>query len=128
MIDNSKIRDNIVKWCEALESGDYQQGRDVLKSHSGYCCLGVACNIINDKWSYNALEKKFSHELGRSGDYEDKWYYLSNEGRSLFGLTIDDQTNLTRLNDQGSSFLEIAAYIRKNILIRYADANADQQS
>lgn len=40
------------KWIAALESGDYQQGKNFLMSYSmnggepKYCCLGVACHVI----------------------------------------------------------------------------------
>lgn len=41
-----KNLDNIVKWCEALESGEYEQTKDCLHENGdGYCCLGVACEL-----------------------------------------------------------------------------------
>jgi hypothetical protein len=44
-------KDNIAKWAEALESGEYEQGRYRLASRDeesgiiSYCCLGVACDV-----------------------------------------------------------------------------------
>jgi hypothetical protein len=33
------------KWIEALESGEYRQGRSYLVRKGAYCCLGVLCEI-----------------------------------------------------------------------------------
>lgn len=35
------------RWITALESGDYQQTTGTLKDETGYCCLGVVCNLID---------------------------------------------------------------------------------
>lgn len=40
-------------WVQALRSGEYQQGRgrlnstDILTQTTGYCCLGVLCDVYN---------------------------------------------------------------------------------
>ena len=39
------LNSNVQTWLNALRSGDYQQTRHTLHNASGYCCLGVACNI-----------------------------------------------------------------------------------
>lgn len=41
----AKQHRNIGKWCKALESGQYLQGRGSLRHESRYCCLGVACDV-----------------------------------------------------------------------------------
>lgn len=33
------------QWIAALRSGNYQQGRHVLNSADGLCCLGVLCDL-----------------------------------------------------------------------------------
>lgn len=33
------------QWIAALRSGNYQQGRHVLNSSDGLCCLGVLCDL-----------------------------------------------------------------------------------
>ena len=33
------------EWAEALRSGDYVQSEGRLKTYSGYCCLGVYCEL-----------------------------------------------------------------------------------
>lgn len=45
-------QENMLKWVEALESGDWQQGREYLERETAYglqhCCLGVACRVAID--------------------------------------------------------------------------------
>lgn len=36
-----------VRWLEALRSGRYPQGTDMLRtSYDEYCCLGVLCDVV----------------------------------------------------------------------------------
>ena len=40
-------------WIAALRSGDYTQTGSHLRDETGFCCLGVLCDIINpDGWTY----------------------------------------------------------------------------
>ena len=43
-----KELNNIIKWVNALESGEYKQGKNALYTtrNNGYCCLGVASLIF----------------------------------------------------------------------------------
>jgi hypothetical protein len=34
------------KWMKALRSGEYSQTRGALQDGRGYCCLGVACEVL----------------------------------------------------------------------------------
>ena len=44
--------DRIVKWFDALESGEYKQGRGLLGSaETGYCCLGVGCTVLGVRFN-----------------------------------------------------------------------------
>jgi len=42
---------NILKWCEALESGNFKQTQRVLcqiiNNEKLFCCLGVGCHVAN---------------------------------------------------------------------------------
>jgi hypothetical protein len=39
-------------WVAKLRSGEYQQCQGVLKTDSGFCCLGVLCDIYDDtRWN-----------------------------------------------------------------------------
>lgn len=35
----------VVKWVEALRSGEYEQGFGQLNSQNKFCCLGVLCDL-----------------------------------------------------------------------------------
>jgi hypothetical protein len=39
MTENQKL------WMAALRSGEYRQGKYLLKADGAFCCLGVACEI-----------------------------------------------------------------------------------
>lgn len=43
MTDEQK--EHVRLWVAALRSGEFKQGRDMLRSNNAYCCLGVACEI-----------------------------------------------------------------------------------
>jgi len=43
--------ENRKKWIAALRSGKYSQVRSRLKTDDGYCCLGVACEVLDAKVS-----------------------------------------------------------------------------
>jgi hypothetical protein len=39
------------RWTGALRSGEYAQAKGYLRTPKGYCCLGVACNLLRpDGW------------------------------------------------------------------------------
>lgn len=42
------INEFVHEWLNALKSGKYDQTTEVLKDDTGYCCLGVACDIHPD--------------------------------------------------------------------------------
>ena len=48
-------KQNALKWTAALRSGKYQQStKGFLQDETGYCCLGVACDVFIPK---NKIEK-----------------------------------------------------------------------
>lgn len=91
------------RWIEALKSGEYKQGKDQLCTGDAYCCLGVATHLHNP--DHLMLEGDEGH--------------LPNDitGLHLFGAAgriIEGSHNfLTNLNDDGVTFLEIAAIMEK---------------
>lgn len=87
-------------WVEALRSGEYKQGRYMLRSDvQTYCCLGVLKHLIEGDES-----------VGNSS-YGDGLY----DEATACGLTRDVQWNLVNMNDQGKTFTEIADYIEANL-------------
>lgn len=100
------------KWIKALRSGDYEQGRGVLKSTDDkYCCLGVLCDVVNPAgW------------VGKS--YRGSTLGLTTVLCEELGMPNDVQADLMDLNDGSTPFNEavklpksfkyIATYIEKN--------------
>lgn len=97
--ENKAIR---LKWAEALESGNYLQGRNRLKSGRHYCCLGVACKL-------NLAKQRGTHLGDPDGS---PLQYTEPFG----GYTISDVGAFVRLNDHYKlSFPQIAKIIRLSI-------------
>lgn len=89
-------------WVEALRSGKYQQGKELLHWEGRFCCLGVACAI----YGVSTDEMAEHPNLARFRDVRD-----------FFGLrdeigTFDDGSDilpcLASKNDDGKTFTEIA--------------------
>ena len=66
---NSKIKE---VWVNALRSGKYEQGSEKLRSVTGYCCLGVLCDIYaqehNTQWEFRGDEEINPQPM-------DYWYF-----------------------------------------------------
>lgn len=106
---------NALLWVEVLESGEYRQGRKRLKSEDRYCCLGVACELYMHVTGKSLKGTAFYDEEGTQALVENlrvvrDWLGLR-DGMGRFFLG-GDSTLLTRLNDTGTTFKEIAALIR----------------
>jgi hypothetical protein len=116
------IKEKAFQWADALESGDYQQGKDSLITNDGkYCCLGVLCAI-------NGLKTE-SHKFK---SFPGDTYFLDGEGCSVstyVPLTLvsklkmqaenpyvryeGEPRSLASLNDKGVPFTKIASLIRE---------------
>ena len=109
------------KWVAALRSGEYQQGTKFLEKDGKFCCLGVLCDLA-------VKEDVAKRERFVTGVVTGVVYYgksltedrvLPDNVRrwaGLYGRSGDygnavDNLSLTRLNDTGSSFEEIADLI-----------------
>ena len=109
-------KERILKWAEALESGQYVQSRGCLRvgqASQEYCCLGVACEV-------------FRKETGE-GEWRPGGFYVDADSHSLtylpssvvkwFGLESPDPyikgERATYWNDVlHKPFSEIARYVR----------------
>ena len=100
-----------VKWLEALRSGKYRQAQSGLRlrissSVVGYCCLGVACNVIsNRRWHR-------SDEEASMFDWGDVVYHTNH-------LDFLDEKAVERLitmnDDEEASFEDIADWVEINL-------------
>jgi hypothetical protein len=104
-------KERVINWISALRSGLYLQTKRHLRDDFGFCCLGVACDLYdNTKW-------------------ENLYYYDSYPNviipkditEKIYGIDIRFAGILTRMNDSGKTFPEIADYIEKEILPNIGD-------
>jgi len=105
------------KWVTALRSGKYEQGRSKLAhkedGYITYCCLGVACiiegvplaAIVNEGMPSPAIQQWVGSKLAVNA-------FLTKNIDSEKG---DPHYTLTRMNDDGKSFAEIATWIEENL-------------
>jgi len=99
-------------WIEALRSGEYAQTRGSLRDESGFCCLGVLCDVaVDGNWEEQPHGSWLPPKSVRLRNKDDG--HMSPEAYKRLGL--DDWIRLALLNDEGSSFLEIADYIEENV-------------
>ena len=48
---------NVLRWANALNSGDYMQTRNTLRDGDSFCCLGVLCDISGvGEWHQDTVE------------------------------------------------------------------------
>lgn len=104
------------KWIEALRSGRYAQGKNYLRVKDTYCCLGVLCDITGTEWK----------PMDGSDCYGSKgWTGIPNPyecyPKEIIPAMQQDvkdeslQWLLSRMNDDGKSFNEIADWIEENL-------------
>ena len=103
-------------WVAALRSGDYLQGKHVLRLNAStetrFCCLGVLCNL-------HAIDHPeiAAYQLDPN-KYMNHEYLVPDSVAKWAGLPGGAATKLTNMNDTGScpcSFNQIADWIEKNI-------------
>ena len=92
-----------------MESGEYKQATHVLFDGEGYCCLGVACEVVGG-FTPTANESSGLLLSGQSEEVMNKLKFYGSLGQGELGLS----KSLAGYNDKGKSFKEIAAMIRAN--------------
>jgi hypothetical protein len=120
--------DLVVRWIEALESGDYAQGCNVLRTSSDkMCCLGVLLDIVDPtQWRPATDEDKNECMFAEVGMvWGDERNALSvpvgimrrvglkgTEGNQPWTINKRPFSALSAANDFGASFADIAAALR----------------
>ncbi len=127
------------RWATALESGNYPQALGALKTDTGFCCLGVLCDVSGEgTWCGEAegfsnfhyvlnSKKASSSEIlpkGLLAGYGAQWSNVSiriHTGLKEAGIwdpSLDkwlmSMPTLTDLNDSGVPFAVIAKLIRED--------------
>lgn len=105
----TELDQNRLKWIEALESGEYKQTTNYLKTKNGFCCLGVACDLYDHTiWIVGSIDKGYLNYAGKTSsppNYVNEYFGLD----ATQGL-IDDLINMN--DSEGKTFSEIAEYLR----------------
>lgn len=127
-------RARIEEWLTALRSGNYTQTNGALHDDTGFCCLGVACDLYANahegvSWTegqhYRYLTGSDKKEIGSWGDdmmpdEVAEWFGLPT-GVCSCAVRVTDvrlpEGRASVLNDNGYSFEKIAdlieaAYLR----------------
>jgi hypothetical protein len=109
------------KWTTALRSGEYTQGTGNLRSAGDkFCCLGVLCDLaVKAEIIPVPVNIGQSYRYGAEGDMGH--WFLPESVREWAGLDStdpdwlrDDGTfSLSRMNDNGKTFDEIADVIEE---------------
>lgn len=120
-------------WLKALESGKYKQATHSLcavnvSNKLSYCCLGVACEVWNNKIVPKHHKRKLTKEPSTNGslvNFSSFKYDGERTGlpdnifkelklHSCLGQIPITGLTLAEMNDRGKTHLEIAEYIRNN--------------
>lgn len=124
MITIRMPKESLEKWIEALESGEYRQGKGSLCTMGSYCCLGVlqSCVMgdVERQWdnSSSSLGLPSMEWLGRNKiqfarlgpDCRVMWDGEEHGFNSPYLPDLGDTAH--GANDSGISFKDIAAAIR----------------
>lgn len=101
-------------WLKALRSGEYKQGQGVLCKKGGFCCLGVAYDVLEDgDWELVDAEEgrwKIPSKLNTGAQFLPRPDMYSD-----WGLDHDDVQRVAKMNDEGKSFEEIADWIEAEL-------------
>lgn len=120
------MNDNARKWVEALRSGEYAQTRaGALRDSTGYCCLGVACDLYAKEhddlkeipfnslfpggyYSYAFVDSDGFQHVAFLPEVVRQWLGLRTASGKFF---YDGVKDLAPMNDDGADFNEIANII-----------------
>lgn len=86
-------KDFWVDWITALRSGVYIQGKGMLRSTDGFCCLGVACDILKDGLNLKWAEPDKNVKDEYSNRYILKRIIIDNTEEVLESSTLDLSLN-----------------------------------
>lgn len=118
---------NQIAWLEALESGEWKQGRERLRKGDAYCCLGVATKIVAPYSRAIKLSCGLSIGHGCSGNQSAPPITVNRIGfRTPEGGSGLDGANLAFMNDEGRTFSEIAAFVRKKPWLVFTNFDAPE--
>ena len=122
------------KWVDALRSGKYDQGSEKLRSHQGYCCLGVLCDLysqeLNQEWEFRGAFEEENTQPTDNWYFDNASEFLPESVREWAGFSLpspqvrvdvtenDDEDDwfyddIANLNDTGYTFNDLAKIIQE---------------
>jgi hypothetical protein len=119
--------DRIAQLTTALRSGQYDQTRSYLRDTTGYCCLGVACEITglghfhpthNGYSTFDGMTTMPPQSVSAwflDDDIDGSLDALPTAARCLAQVGGVNEWYLTGMNDSGATFAEIADHIDRCI-------------
>lgn len=115
------------EWIAALRSGGYEQTTECLKDSTGYCCLGVLCDISGlGEWEgnlYIGADVDLPQSVQREYDlYPDGWHFPKTTVEKYTSIDLGseprDGYSLAALNDAGMTFGEIANMLEGSLDVK----------
>lgn len=139
MPTKQQVTERRERWVEALRSGKYKQGKQVLHDidNNTYCCLGVACDLFKDdtKLQLGTQNMYMSHQGTRVQTYDNHPFYLPVSVAEFLNIkdtgALKCGSTLGYKNDKGATFNEIADIIESGQLKELhelADESAERES
>jgi len=107
------MKDEIkAKWTKALRSGQYEQGQRYLNNNNKLCCLGVLCEIAF-KEGFEIKRTFDSYRVGYGEEEHSRFLPYELSDSEDYKIGTRSCSRLMGMNDEGTSFEEIADYIDK---------------
>lgn len=119
MLETNEDKDKFLReWVTALESDKYQQGKILLCSEGKYCCLGVACELAGLPHTILDNSRNYFGDYGCITKENPLFSIFDWFGKLPKPLHYHNSvsSSLSRLNDNGMNFKDIAKVIRKYYL------------
>ncbi len=108
---------NVKNWIEALRSNRYTQDNCYLRTDKGFCCLGVACDLLDPKgWSVNPEYSWGISHYTFNYQGEESLSFIKDRTVLSYGLPHELQYFLSSMNDKyGKNFKFIADFVEELI-------------
>lgn len=113
------------KWLDALRSGRYEQTEGFLSRGGGFCCLGVALDLLDPEgWRGEQGSNARASRHGRTGfpspiDLPPEISRVMNARTDITdsneGIKYTVMRFLGHMNDSGMTFAEIANWIEREL-------------
>jgi hypothetical protein len=110
-------------WVDALRGGDYTQAKGQLMrldcdtGEKSYCCLGVLCNLHQEEaigWPGGWSEETYLNQTAELPMDVIEWSEVNGIDPDV-EMANGDMETLSNLNDGGTTFEDIAAYIERQL-------------